>query len=56
MSPAARDGGDGEYLPPRDNAGCLLLALRTGCGMALIQILMALGIIVAALLSLLFFR
>jgi hypothetical protein len=45
-----------EPLPPRDNVGCLILALRTGCGMALIQILMALGIILAALLSLLFFR
>jgi hypothetical protein len=47
---------DGEPLPPRDNVGCVLLALRTGCGMALIQILMALGILLAALISLLFFR
>jgi hypothetical protein len=33
-----------------------MLALRTGCGMALIQILMALAIIAAALLSFIFFR
>jgi hypothetical protein len=33
-----------------------MLAIRTGCGMALIQFLMALAIIAAALLSLLFFR
>lgn len=49
------DGAE-EDLPPRDNAGCLILAMRTGCGMALIQVLMALGILLAALLSLLFFR
>lgn len=46
----------GEPLPPRDNLGCLILACRTGCGMALLQILMALGIILAAVISLLFFR
>jgi hypothetical protein len=33
-----------------------MLALRTGCGMALLQMLMALGILFAALLSFLFFR
>jgi hypothetical protein len=49
-------GPEGEPLPPRDHAGCFLLALRTGCGMALIQILMALGILLAALVSLIFFR
>ena len=54
--PPAVDGGEGEDLPPRDNVGCIILALRTGCGMALIQILMAIGIIIAALVSLLFFR
>lgn len=47
---------DGEPLPPRDHAGCFYVAARAGCGMALIQILMALGIILAALISLLFFR
>lgn len=46
----------GEDLPPRDNVGCLLVAIRTGCGMMLIQALMALAIILAALVSLLFFR
>jgi hypothetical protein len=53
---AQPEGGSGEDLPPRDNVGCLMLAIRTGCGMALIQILMALAIVGAALLSLLFFR
>jgi hypothetical protein len=48
--------GAGEHTPPRDTVGCLLLALRTGCGMALIQILMAVAIIAAAILSLIFFR
>jgi hypothetical protein len=47
---------DDEQLPPRDTTGCCLLALRTGCGMALIQIFMALAIILAAILSLIFFR
>jgi hypothetical protein len=46
----------GEPLPPRDHAGCFYVAARAGCGMAAIQILMALGIIFAALISLLFFR
>lgn len=46
----------GEDLPPRDHAGCLIVAVRAGCGMALIQTLMALAIILAALLSLLLFR
>ena len=54
--PPAGEGGVQEELPPRDNMGCLMLALRTGCGMALIQILMALAIIAAALLSLALFR
>jgi hypothetical protein len=54
---SARDAdGDGEPLPPRDPAGCMMVALRAGCGMAALQILMALGILLAALLSLLFFR
>lgn len=47
---------DGESLPPRDPAGCMMVAFRAGCGMAALQILMALGILLAALLSLLFFR
>jgi len=47
---------DAEQLPPRDTAGCFILAVRTGCGMALIQILMALAIVAAAILSLMFFR
>lgn len=54
MSEDADAGG--EPLPPRDPGGCLMVALRAGCGMAALQILMALGIILAALLSLLFFR
>ena len=54
--PPVTDGGEHHDLPPRDHAGCLMLALRTGCGMALIQILMALAIIAAALFSLLLFR
>lgn len=47
---------DAEDLPPRDHAGCLIVALRTGCGMLLLQALMAIAIIAAALVSLLFFR
>ena len=54
--PPESAGGNHDELPPRDNVGCLMLAVRTGCGMALIQILMALAIIAAALFSLLFFR
>jgi hypothetical protein len=50
------DVSGGEELPPRDHMGCFVLALRTGCGMALIQVLMALAIIGAAVLSFLFFR
>jgi hypothetical protein len=46
----------GEDLPPRDHVGCLLAALRLGCGMMLLQGLMFLAIILAALFSLLFFR
>lgn len=54
----AEDTGSagGEDLPARDHAGCFLVALRTGCGMLLLQVLMALAIITAALISLLFFR
>ncbi|MEX1182721.1 MAG: hypothetical protein WEF86_05765 [Gemmatimonadota bacterium] len=48
------DGG--EPLPPRDNAGCMIAVVRGCFGMALLQILMALAIIAAALISLLFFR
>jgi hypothetical protein len=48
------DGG--EDLPPRDHVGCLLVALRTGCGMAILWIMMAAAIAAVALLSLLFFR
>jgi hypothetical protein len=48
------DGG--EDLPPRDHVGCLIVALRTGCGMILLQAIMAAAIIAVALLSLLFFR
>jgi hypothetical protein len=50
------EADDGEPLPARDPAGCLMVALRAGCGMAALQILMALAIILAALFSLLFFR
>lgn len=52
--PDAERGG--EPLPPRDHGGCLLVTLRAGCGMAVLQILMALAILAVALLSLLFFR
>ena len=43
-------------LPPHDHAGCLWVAVRAGCGMAILYILMAIGIALAALLSLLLFR
>jgi hypothetical protein len=46
----------GEDLPPRDHVGCALVALRTGCGMILLQAIMAAAIAAAALFSLLFFR
>jgi hypothetical protein len=46
----------GEDLPPRDYVGCLYAALRTGCGMAMLWILMAAAIAGAALFSLLFVR
>jgi hypothetical protein len=52
----AATAGDGEPLPPRDPAGCVLAAFRLGCGMAALQILMAIAIIAAALLSLFLFR
>ncbi|MBR9988825.1 MAG: hypothetical protein KFH98_03660 [Gemmatimonadetes bacterium] len=46
----------GEPLPPRDAGGCAIAAARLGCGMALLQILMAIAILLAALFSLLLFR
>jgi hypothetical protein len=49
-------GAGGEPLPPRDPVGCLYFAARVGCGMAILQILMALAIILVALISLFFFR
>jgi hypothetical protein len=49
-------GPGGEDLPPRDTLGCLFAAARTGCMMGVLQILMLLAIIFAALVSLLFFR
>jgi hypothetical protein len=52
----AADWGEAEDLPPRDHAGCLLAAARTGCGMTLLWALMALAIVCVALISLLFFR
>jgi hypothetical protein len=36
--------------------GCLYAAIRVGCGMMLLQAIMALAILFAALVSLLFFR
>jgi hypothetical protein len=48
--------GGGEDLPPHDTVGCLFAMARLGCTMALLQILMLLAIIFAALVSLLFFR
>jgi hypothetical protein len=36
--------------------GCLYVAIRIGCGMMLLQAIMALAILVAAVVSLLFFR
>lgn len=53
--PPDSDGG-GEPLPRRDPGGCLWVIARAGCGMAALQILMALAIILAALISLLLFR
>lgn len=53
---SAEQDADGEPLPPRDNVGCILAAARLGCGMAILQILMALAILLAALFSFLFFR
>jgi hypothetical protein len=50
------DADAGEDLPPHDTVGCLYAAARVGCGMMVLQILMALAIIFAALFSLLFFR
>lgn len=47
--------GEGDTLPPRDHVGCFLVAMRAGCGMALLQILMALAILAVAILSLIFF-
>ena len=53
---SAEQDAEGEPLPPRDNVGCLFAAARLGCGMAILQILMAIAILLAALVSLLFFR
>jgi hypothetical protein len=50
------DPAGGEDLPPRDAVGCLYAAARTGCMMGILQILMLLAILFAALVSLLFFR
>jgi hypothetical protein len=52
----ARYEAAGEDLPPRDHLGCLFVVLRTGCGMAILWIMMAAAIAGAALFSLLFFR
>lgn len=52
----AQDSAGGEDLPPRDHVGCLYAALRVGCGMAALQLIMFLAIVFAALISLLFFR
>jgi hypothetical protein len=41
---------------PRDRRGCLMLALRTGCGMASLWIIMFVTMVLVALFSLLFFR
>jgi len=49
-------GPGGEDLPPRDTLGCLFAAARVGCMMSLLQVLMLLAIVFAALVSLLFFR
>ncbi|HSJ26365.1 MAG TPA: hypothetical protein VK929_16920 [Longimicrobiales bacterium] len=49
------DGG-GEDLPPHDTVGCLYAIARLGCFMSLLQALMFLAIIAAAIVSLLFFR
>jgi hypothetical protein len=49
-------GTEDDDLPPRDNVGCLIAAARVGCGMMILQILMALAILFAAVFSLLFFR
>jgi hypothetical protein len=46
----------GEELPPRDNVGCIFAMARIGCGMVILQVLMFLAIVFAALVSLLFFR
>jgi hypothetical protein len=50
------DSAGGEDLPPRDAVGCLYAMVRTGCLMSLLQALMLLAILFAALVSLLFFR
>jgi hypothetical protein len=52
----AGEADAGEDLPPRDTVGCLYAAARVGCGMMILQILMALAILFAAVFSLLFFR
>jgi hypothetical protein len=53
--PGSGGGGDDD-LPPHDHVGCLLAAVRAGCGMALIQVLMAIAILLVALISFFFFR
>ncbi|HEX6133909.1 MAG TPA: hypothetical protein VFZ24_08095 [Longimicrobiales bacterium] len=50
------ESAESESLPPRDHAGCVIVAARAGCGMAVLQILMALAILLAALFSLILFR
>lgn len=41
---------------PQDRLGCALLALRTGCGMSLLWVIMFITMILVGLLSLIFFR
>jgi hypothetical protein len=53
---SSEDSAGGEDLPPRDAVGCFYAMARTGCMMAMLQILMLLAILFAALVSLLFFR
>lgn len=48
--------GEGEPLPPPDVLGCLAAVFRTGCMMSILQLLMALAILLAALFSLFLFR
>jgi hypothetical protein len=50
------DAAGGEDLPPRDTVGCLYAAARVGCSMALLQVLMLLAILFAAIVSFFLFR